>query len=331
MFVLLTGCNSEGLPATISPEEIRQHAQETLDALDETAPTFKPDAPFLIQPLATITEPVIVRQTPTSAPSVPTVPSIPAAPAYNEYPTPQRVRVECNQMHFVDDVTIPDGTVFKGGTTFRKTWRIQNTGTCSWDRNYGLYFTGGDRMGQAVAVMLEKNVYPGESIDVSVDLMAPFDNGTYQSNWMMRSGSGEFFGTQDSSNRAIWTNIIVDNVNGSAERQGFGACRLRSIDPMPGTGFARGDDFDLRLTVENISSQWWYADDIDLAIIDGDNFLDNASAERFDIHDNVAPGETFTKILDARAPQERGTYTMTIGIVKGYEVLCSFDETITVH
>lgn len=35
-----------------------------------------------------------------------------------------------NSASFVADVTIPDNTNVAGGTTFTKTWRVSNTGTC---------------------------------------------------------------------------------------------------------------------------------------------------------------------------------------------------------
>ncbi|MDA0243962.1 MAG: NBR1-Ig-like domain-containing protein [Chloroflexi bacterium] len=37
---------------------------------------------------------------------------------------------------FVADVTIPDGTTIAPRTTFTKTWRVQNTGTCTWSAAY---------------------------------------------------------------------------------------------------------------------------------------------------------------------------------------------------
>ena len=49
----------------------------------------------------------------------------------------------CHSSAFVADVTVPDDTVFNPGDDFDKTWRIQNTGTCSWDDGYNLVFVSG--------------------------------------------------------------------------------------------------------------------------------------------------------------------------------------------
>ena len=52
-----------------------------------------------------------------------------------------------NQASFVSDVTVPDDTVVPAGSTFVKTWRIRNDGTCTWTPgSYALVFTGGDAL-----------------------------------------------------------------------------------------------------------------------------------------------------------------------------------------
>ena len=51
---------------------------------------------------------------------------------------------------------------------------------------------------------------------------------------------------------------------------------------------------------------------------------------RLDLPMDVAPNGTLYYALDAVVPTEPGVYTMTMGIVRGYEVLCSMDVTISV-
>src|SRR5512143_3278895 len=38
----------------------------------------------------------------------------------------------CDWAQFVADVTVPDGTSYAPGTTFTKTWRLKNIGSCTW-------------------------------------------------------------------------------------------------------------------------------------------------------------------------------------------------------
>jgi len=35
----------------------------------------------------------------------------------------------CDWAQFISDVTVPDGTKYEPGATFKKTWRLKNIGT----------------------------------------------------------------------------------------------------------------------------------------------------------------------------------------------------------
>ena len=56
------------------------------------------------------------------------------------------------------DVTIPDDTVIPAGQSFVKTWKLVNTGTCTWTTAYSATFFYGDRMGAPESVPLKGNV-----------------------------------------------------------------------------------------------------------------------------------------------------------------------------
>src|SRR5690606_15189824 len=71
---------------------------------------------------------------------------------------------------FVQDVTIPDGTVVRPGQAFTKTWRLRNDGTCTWTTAYAIVFTGGNAMGGPAAQALPVSVAPGGSVDISINL-----------------------------------------------------------------------------------------------------------------------------------------------------------------
>lgn len=101
-----------------------------------------------------------------------------------------------NSAAFVSDVTIPDDTVVQPGQTFVKTWRLNNNGTCAWQTTYQLAFVSGAQMGAPAAVTLPGVVNAGSNMDVSVTFTAPLTPGTYTSQWQMRTGAGELFGTK---------------------------------------------------------------------------------------------------------------------------------------
>ncbi len=80
---------------------------------------------------------------------------------------------------FEADVTIPDNTQIAVGQSFVKTWRVRNTGTCDWGAGYHWTFVEGEQMsGPDAAAIPETPV--GESADISVELTAPRQEGTYR-------------------------------------------------------------------------------------------------------------------------------------------------------
>jgi hypothetical protein len=95
------------------------------------------------------------------------------------------------------------------GESFTKTWRLQNAGSCSWGIGYLLYFESGDIMGGPSSKDLtSETIPPGETLDISVDLVAPEETGTYQGNWKLRNVKGEGFGVGAYS-KAFWVKINV--------------------------------------------------------------------------------------------------------------------------
>ncbi len=97
---------------------------------------------------------------------------------------------------FVADVTVPDGTHLAPDTIFQKTWRVRNTGTCTWDAAYRLTLLSGDRMAGPRSAPLGESVPPGEEVDLSVMLIAPESAGTYQGRWQLFAPDGTPFGTR---------------------------------------------------------------------------------------------------------------------------------------
>jgi hypothetical protein len=91
---------------------------------------------------------------------------------------------------YVADLTIPDGMLIAPGTTFTKTWRIKNTGSCKWDPSFAMVFFSGDKMSEQISFPLPRTVYPGQEVDVSIVLTAPAANGKYSSEWRMALPAG---------------------------------------------------------------------------------------------------------------------------------------------
>jgi hypothetical protein len=97
---------------------------------------------------------------------------------------------------FIADVNFPDNTSVAPGQTFAKTWRIQNSGSCTWTTDYQLVRISGEQMGAPQGVSLARDVPPGESYDVSVTFTAPTEPGTHRSRFQLRTPDGALFGAR---------------------------------------------------------------------------------------------------------------------------------------
>jgi len=72
-----------------------------------------------------------------------------------------------------------------------------------------MVFISGDQMSGPDFVYLPTNVPPGQSMDISVDLVAPEIAGKYQGNWQLEAPSGKIFGVGDSADQPIWVRVRV--------------------------------------------------------------------------------------------------------------------------
>ncbi|KAF0109253.1 MAG: hypothetical protein FD146_297 [Anaerolineaceae bacterium] len=100
----------------------------------------------------------------------------------------------CDKFLFISDVTIPDGAIMGPGVTFEKTWRIQNTGPCTWDDGYVIVPGWGDMMSGPYIKKIPHDVKPGEMLDMSITLAAPTTPGEYFGAWRMQNDRGYPFG-----------------------------------------------------------------------------------------------------------------------------------------
>jgi len=181
--LVLSACNLPG-NATEEPDgaqAVLTAAAQTVEAnLTQAAvqnPTTQPT--FAVVPTSTIAAPTVTLAgpSPTSIAPVATATS------------------DCDDGDFVTDVTIPDGTVLDPNESFTKTWRLKNSGTCSWTPSYAVVFSNGDSMSGPATQALTGNVNPGQTMDISVNLKAPATAGDYTGYWKLRNAAGVTFAT----------------------------------------------------------------------------------------------------------------------------------------
>lgn len=161
-----------------------------------------------------------LTQAATSSPIVPTTQAAPTSTATNTLPPPSATPVPptatpipCDRAEFVKDVSYPDNTEVAPGIVFVKTWRLRNSGSCTWTSSYAVVFANGDAMGAPAAIPLSGNAAPGQTVDVSVTLTAPNVGGTYRGDFKMRNASNVVFGLGD-SNKPFFVQIKVGVASG---------------------------------------------------------------------------------------------------------------------
>jgi hypothetical protein len=133
---------------------------------------------------------------PTGTPPTPTVTPVPSS--------------GCDRVTFVSDLDVPDGKVFSPNTAFTKTWRVKNTGTCTWTTSYKLVLVSGDPMGAAsTEINLTSTIAPNTTVDIPVKLVAPATNGSYRGYWQFKNASGALFGIGASADKPFWVDITV--------------------------------------------------------------------------------------------------------------------------
>jgi hypothetical protein len=190
--LLLIGCGAKATASpTANPDLIRTAANQTADArLTEIFASTPSSTPVTPSPTFDATQTMAAQ---TAVAQLTQVGSLTPSPQASISPTSVPVGNSGDRAIFVADVTIPDGKVIAPGAAFTKTWKLQNGGTTTWTTSYSLAFASGEQMGDTTSVPLPQSIPPGAQIDISVDMVAPDDPGSYQGYWKMKNASGQFF------------------------------------------------------------------------------------------------------------------------------------------
>lgn len=114
-----------------------------------------------------------------------------------------------DRAEFVTDVTVPDFSIFTPSQPFIKTWRLKNIGTSTWTPVYSLIFYSGSQMSGPSSVPFTKEVKPGETVDLSVNLVSSANLGQYTGYWILRNPLGQNFGVGPTASQAVYVIINV--------------------------------------------------------------------------------------------------------------------------
>lgn len=123
-----------------------------------------------------------------------------------ETPIPTNAPGCTNSAAFVIDVTIPDNQVVAAASSFTKTWRVRNTGTCIWGPDYTIAHYSDERMGAPASAPLSLTL-PGEELDISLNMVAANNVGTHRGNFVIKNPEGLIMSIDEDSR--LWVIINV--------------------------------------------------------------------------------------------------------------------------
>lgn len=108
-----------------------------------------------------------------------------------------------------------------------------------------------------------------------------------------------------------------------------GGCEITEFSPKMNEIFSANDNFDGKWVIKNTGDSKWLANEIDIRYATGTKFQD--SVDVVDLKNNVSEEDTYTVVVDMRAPAAAGTYATTWVVYKGGNVICSVPLTIIVQ
>ncbi len=213
--ILLSACNLQGAsPTQMGPDQINTIAAATVQALTtQMAPppaTATPLPTEMPTATATLAVPTLnLTGIPTLSLSTSTLIPLPTSSG----------STECNRVYFISDENVPDGTVFKPGAKFTKSWKIKNDGTCSWSTLYSALAFSNDPASPVItgqeSTSMKTTVAPGAIVVISVEMTAPKEEGTYTQVWKMQDGEGKPFGIGGPNGAGWYVQIKVSKTGGS--------------------------------------------------------------------------------------------------------------------
>ncbi len=173
----------------------------------EDTPTAR--EPGLITPIATERIPTEIAFIPSVVPTKQTIQ--PAPPTVETITLAASQVLPCNRAAPGNpiDITIPDDSAFRPGEPFSKTWRLVNAGDCPWTADYTLVWFSGERLGANLTYPFTETIPPGDSIDLTVDMVAPQKPGSHQSTWKLKAKDGSLFGLGPNGDAPFWVRIVV--------------------------------------------------------------------------------------------------------------------------
>jgi hypothetical protein len=200
LLIFLGACAPTKISATVIASSTSE-GSPTKQSTSTSTPGVPTDTPEV---LPTPTKPPIATFTPEPSPTE----------ALMITSTPVVLTPTCtNRATLVRHLSFADGSSIYSGLYFGKSWRIQNTGSCTWTTSYSFVFVSGEQMNAPAETPLASDVLPGNTIDIQILMQAPEVANAYLGSWMLRDPNGTLFGIGEAADQPIVVSIVVKYKN----------------------------------------------------------------------------------------------------------------------
>ena len=184
---------------------------------------------------------------------IPTDTAIPPTPMPTPSPTSTQTKPLSSpenqsdiKFSFISE-TIPDGTRYQPGETFRKTWTIKNSSPINWD-GFSLAVESstpdGELLGSPAVISLPDSVTAGQMVEISVDLTAPMEDGNYTVYYHLQNQNGV-----PVENTRIWVTIIVGTGASSSTHYIYATYQSSTME---------SDEFTVNFCMQMPDERQWY-------------------------------------------------------------------------
>lgn len=202
LILVLAACNAAPVEPTVDANVIYTQAAQTVEAQLTLTAAAQPTATATPEPTATpeaTATPELPTATPTLDPTAlaltplsgsPTAavlvpPTQAAAPTQESGPKPG------DNATFLYNVP-GDGTKFTPREEFLFAVGWKNSGTTTWNSNYGMVYLGGTLIATYTSIKMDKDVKPGEKYEFNMRMYAPEKPGKYITRWKLVNPQGVY-------------------------------------------------------------------------------------------------------------------------------------------
>ena len=185
---LLISCDISSLLPAPAPTDV-PGAVNTI--VVQTAQAAASETAAAMPPTLTPTLTQIPTQTPSITPSpTPTFLFLLLTPTKTPLPTSSAGPLACQ----LTAKTPVDNTTLKKNQKFTMSWTVGNVGSAEWDpAHVDLIYVSGARMNAPKVADLPNSVPPGQSITLTLSMIAPSTAGAYKSVWALQQGKSNNF------------------------------------------------------------------------------------------------------------------------------------------